>query len=155
MGVMEEKYGINQDTLTEKFVEQCENAQTFILDAITPAFQGLYQKCIDAMIQFTNRTYKGLIDKLFYSDLPSMTSIFLNVTRYILYIIGKESYTGSFQQIINVLEKTIIFSLVLYIATECLLLVFFFFVYIWNINIECKNMYILKRVFEITNSNDN
>jgi hypothetical protein len=152
---MEEKYSINQDFLTEKFVEQCEKSQTFILDGVTPAFQGFYQKCIDGMIQFKSRTYEGLINKLFYSNLPLVTSIFLNVTRYILHIIGKESYTESFQQIINVLEKTIIFSLVLYIATECLLLVLFFFVYIWNMNTECKNMYILKRVFEITNSNDN
>ena len=155
LNVMEEKYGINQNILTQRFVEQCEKAQTFILDSVTPAFQGFYQKCLGAMIQITDRTYQGLINKLFYSDLPSVTSIFLNVTRYILYIIGKESYTGSFEQIIDVLEKTIIFSLVLYIATEVLLLIFFFFVYIWNINRECKNMYILKRVFEITNSNDN
>ena len=155
LNVMEEKYNINQNDLTQRFVEQCEKSQTFILDSVTPAFQGFYQKCIGAMIQFTDRTYKGLINKLFYSDLPSVTSIFLNVTRYILYIIGKESYTGSFEQIINVLEQTIIFSLVLYIITEVLLLIFFFFVYIWNINKECKNMYILKRVFEITNSNDN
>ena len=155
LNVMEEKYGINQNILTQRFVEQCEKAQTFILDSVTPAFQGFYQKCLGAMIQITDRTYQGLINKLFYSDLPSVTSIFLNVTRYILYIIGKESYTGSFEQIIDVLEKTIIFSLVLYIATEVLLLIFFFFVYIWNINRECKNMYILKRVFEITNYNDN
>ena len=155
LNVMEEKYGINQNVLTQRFVEQCEKAQTFILDSVTPAFQGFYQKCLGAMIQITDRTYQGLINKLFYSDLPSVTSIFLNVTRYILYIIGKESYTGSFEQIIDVLEKTIIFSLVLYIATEVLLLIFFFFIYIWNINRECKNMYILKRVFEITNSNDN
>jgi hypothetical protein len=107
------------------------------------------------MIQFSDRTYEGLIKKLFYSDLPLVSSVFFNVIRYILNIIGKESYTGSFEQIINVLEQTIIFSLVLYIITEVLLLIFFFFVYIWNINKECKNMYILKRVFEITNSNDN
>ena len=106
------------------------------------------------MIQFADRTYEGLIKKLFYSDFPLVSSVFFNVIRYILNIIGKESYTGSFQQIINLLEKTIIISLVLYVATECLLLVFFVFIFIYNINTECKNMYILKRVFEITNTND-
>ena len=154
LNIMEEKYKINQNDLTQRFIEQCENAQTFILNSVTPSFQGFYQKCIGAMIQFSDRTYKGLINKLFYSDLPFVTSIFLNVTRYILYIIGKESYTGSFEQIIKLLEETIIISLVLYISTEVLLLIFFFLVYIWNINKECQNMYILKKVFEITNTND-
>ena len=155
LNLMETKYGINQNSLTQRFVEQCESTQTFIVRAVIPALQGFYQKCINSMIQFTDRTYEGLIKKLFYSDLPEVSSIFFNVIRYILNIIGKESYTGSFEQIINILEKTIIISLILYITTECALLLFFFFVYIWNINIECKNMYILKRVFEIANTNDN
>ena len=106
------------------------------------------------MIKFNNRTYTDLIDNLFNSDLPNVTSLFLNVTRYILYIIGKVSYSGSFDLIINILGNTIIISLVLYIIAEFSLFIFFFFVYFWNINIECKNMFILKSVFEVTNSND-
>ena len=136
------------------FINHCENVTTFILNSVTPAFQGFYQKCIDAMILFKDRSYDELIKKLFYSDLPTVTTIFLNVTRYILYIIGKVSYSGSFDTIIGILANTIIISLVMYIVSECLLFVFFFFVYFWNINIECKNMFILKRVFEVTNSND-
>ena len=154
LNIMEDKYGINQNGLIEKFIQQCENSQIFITKTIISSLQGFYQKCIDSMIQFSDRTYEGLIKKLFYSDLPLVSSVFFNVITYILNIIGKESYTGSFEQIINLLEKTIIISLVLYIATECLLLLFFFFIYIYNINTECKDMYILKKVFEITNTND-
>jgi len=106
------------------------------------------------MISFNDRSYAGLIDKLFNYHLPNLTSIFLNVTRYILYIIGKISYSESFEKIINILGNAIILSLILYIIAEILLFIFFFFVYIWNINIECRNMFILKRVFEVTNLND-
>ena len=149
-----ERTGKSVETLKNNFIDQCNNVQTFIVDSVTPAFQGFYQKCIDAMILFYDRSYEALIDKLFNSDLPNVTSIFLNVTRYILYIIGKVSYYGSFDLIIEILGNTIIISLVLYIIAECLLFIFFVFVYFWNINIECKNMFILKKVFEVTNSID-
>ena len=151
---MREKYGRDINVLKGRFIEECENVKTFIVKSVTPAFQGFYQKCIDAMILFHDRTYKGLINNLFESELPYITSIFLNVTRYILYIIGKVSYSGSFDTILGILGNTIIISLILYIVAECLLFFFFFFVYFWNINIECKNMFILKKVFEVTNSND-
>ena len=106
------------------------------------------------MILFSDRSYDGLIKKLFDSKLGMVTSIFLNVTRYILYIIGNESYTGSFKNIVSILGNTIIASMILYVVSECFLCIFFFFIYIWNINIECKNMFELKKVFEITNLND-
>ena len=125
------------------------------MESVTSSFQGFYQKCIDSMILFNDRSYENLIDKLFNSNLPYVTSLFNNVTKYILYIIGKVSYTGSFDTINDILGNSIVISLVLYIFAECLLFVFFFFVYIWNMNIECKNMFILKKVFEVTNSNDN
>ena len=146
--------GKNIEILKQNFIDQCENVKTFIIESVTPAFQGLYQKCIDAMISLKNRTYSGLIDKLFNSELPEITSIFLNVTRYILYIIGKVSYSGSFELIINILGNTIIISLILYIIAECLLFIIFVFVYFMKINIECKNLFVLKKVFEVTNSND-
>ena len=149
-----EQLGKSIEMLKQNFIDQCDSVQTFIVGSVTPAFQGYYQKCINAMIKFNNRTYSELIDNLFNSDLPNVTSLFLNVSRYILYIIGKVSYSGSFDLIINILGNTIIISLVLYIIAECLLFIFFFFVYFWNINIECKNMFILKSVFEVTNSND-
>ena len=106
------------------------------------------------MILFNDRNYTTLIDQLFNRDLPTITSIFLNVTRYILYIIGKISYSGSFDKIIEILGNTIITSLILCIIAECLLFFFFIFVLFWNINIDCKNMFILKKVFEVTSSND-
>ena len=151
---MELNYGKNKAVLKRSFVKQCENVTTFIVDSVTPAFQSFYQKCIDAMILFDSRKYEDLIKQLLDSDLPWVTSIFLNVTRYILYIIGKVSYSGSFDTILGVLGNTIIISLILYVVSECLLFIFFFFVYFWNINIECKNMFVLKKVFEVTNSND-
>ena len=106
------------------------------------------------MILINNRNYTELIDKLFNSDLSNISSLFLNVTRYILYIIGKVSYSGSFDLIKEMLGNTIIISLIIYIIIECLLFIFFFFVYFWNINIQCKNMFILTKVFDVTNSND-
>ena len=155
LDTIQEKYGLNKNKYKQNFVDQCESSQTFIVETVTPSFQGFYQKCIDSMILFNDRSYEYLIDKLFNSNLPYVTSLFNNVTRYILYIIGKVSYTGSFDTINDILGNSIIISLVLYILAECLLFVFFLFVYIWNINIECKNMFILKKVFEVTNSNDN
>ena len=151
---MENNYGKNMNALKQNFIYECENVKTFIVDSVTPAFQGFYQKCIDAMILFNDRNYTTLIDQLFNRDLPTITSIFLNVTRYILYIIGKISYSGSFDKIIEILGNTIITSLILCIIAECLLFFFFIFVLFWNINIDCKNMFILKKVFEVTSSND-
>ena len=106
------------------------------------------------MILINNRTYTELINILFDSDLPNITTIFLNVTMYILYIIGKISYSGSFDLIMEIVGNTIIFSSILYILAECFLFIFLFFVYFWKINNECKNMLILKKIFEVTKSND-
>ena len=148
------KYGKDINIQKQGFINQCENEKVFVLNSGTTILQGYYQKCFNEMLSFTDRSYAGLIDKLFNYHLPNLTSIFLNVTRYILYIIGKLAYSESFEKIINILGNAIILSLILYISAEILLFIFFFFVYIWNINIECRNMFILKRVFDVTNLND-
>jgi hypothetical protein len=148
------KYGLDINIQKQRFIQQCENPKTFVVDSVTTSFQGFYQKCFDEMITFNDRSYEGLIDKLFNHQLPNLTSTFLNVTRYILYIIGKIAYSEAFEKILKILGNTIITSLIIYISVEILLFIFFFFVYIWNINIECKNIYILKKVFEVTNLND-
>ena len=149
-----EKLGKNTEILKVNFIDQCNNAKTFIIDSVTPPIHGFYQKCIDSMILINNRSYTELFNKLFNGDLSNISSLFLNVTRYIFYIIGKVSYSGSFDLVIEMLGNTIIISFILYIITEFLLFIFYFFVYFWNINIECKNMFILTKVFEVTNSND-
>ena len=148
------KYGKDINIQKQGFINQCENEKVFVLNSGTTILQGYYQKCFNEMLSFTDRSYAGLIDKLFNYHLPNLTSIFLNVTRYILYIIGKLAYSESFEKIINILGNAIILALILYISAEILLFTFFFFVYIWNINIECRNMFILKRVFDVTNLND-
>jgi len=152
--IMEDKYNKNQELLINKFVEECENTQSFIGETVTPAFQSLYQKIIDNMLMLNNRTYEALIDTIFNSNLPLISSIFLNITRYIIYIVGKIVYTDAANKIIQIMGNTIIITLVLYICSECTLIIFFFFIYIWNMNNECKNMLKLKSVFEITNSNE-
>ena len=148
------KYEKNINIQKNGFLLQCEKMNTFVIDSVTTSFQGFYQKCFDEMISINNRTYEGLIYKIFNSHLPNLTSIFLNVTRYIIYIIGKVAYSESFEKLLEILGNVFIISLILYISIELLLFVSFFFVYIWNINNECKNMYILKNVFEVTNIND-
>ena len=148
------KHGIDIIIQKQKFVQQCENAKIFIVDSATTSFQGFYQKCFNEMMSFTDRSYAGLIDKLFNYDFPNFVSTSLNVTRYILYIIGKVAYSETFGKIMEILGNVILISLILYISIECLHFIFFFFVYIWNINIECRNMFILKKVFEVTNFND-
>lgn len=148
---MEENYNINKEELMMSFINECQKTQSFIGNSDSPAFQSLYQKVIDAMILFNNRTYEGTIQKIFYSNLAEISSQFLNVQRYIIYISRKEIDRNARDNIILILGNYIIISLILYILCECVNLFLFFFIFIWNINIECKNMFQLKRVFEITN----
>ena len=152
--IINTKYGKDINIQKQRFIKECENAKVFVTNSSATIFQGYYQICFNEMISFYDRSYNGLIDKLFNYRLPNLTSTFLNVTRYILYIIGKVAYSESFGKVIKILGNSIILSLILYISAEILLVTFFFFVYIWNINIECRNMFILKKVFEVTNLND-
>ena len=152
--VMEDKYNKNQNLLLKYFIEECETTQSFIGNSVTPAFQSLYQKITDNMLLLNNRTYEAMIETIFNSNLPTISSIFLNITRYIIYIVGKIIYTDAANKIIEILGNTIIIILILYIFSECILIIIFFFIYIWNMNKECKNMYKLKSVFEISNSNE-
>ena len=151
MQIMQEKYNINKDKLMDNFIKECEETKSFIGNSVSPAFQSLFQKITDAMILFNDRTYEGMIHKIFYSKLPTISSQFLNVQRYIIYVNGKITYTNATSNIIAILGNYIIISLILYILSECVHFILFFFIYILNINLECKNMFKLKRVFEITN----
>ena len=151
MKIMKEKYNKNIEQIKASFIKECEETQSFIGNSVSPAFQSLFQKVIDAMILFNNRTYNGIINRIFNSTLPTISSKFLHVQRYIVYISGKVTYTNATANIIAILGNYIIISLILYILSEFVHFIFFFFIYIWNINIECKNMFKLKRVFEITN----
>ena len=150
---------IDNTDIIKSYNELCEyNCQSLydfivVVNSVTTLFQGFYQKCFNEMITLTDRTYEGLINKLFNSHLPNLTSTFFNVIRYIIYIIGKVAYSESFEKILEILEKVIVISLILYISVEILFIIFIF-IYIWNINIESRNMFILKHVFEVTNIND-
>ena len=144
-------YGEDVEKIKQLFIEECESSRTFLGKSISQIFQSLYQKIIDAMILFKDRSYEGIINKIFNSSLPKISSMFLNVTKYIIYIIGKMTYTDASQRFIEILETYIIITLVLYILSECILFILFFFLYIRNIGIECKNMFTLKSVFEVTN----
>ena len=150
--VVNEKYGINSEKIKESFVKECEDIKPFIGNSVSPSFQNLYQKIIGSMILFNNRTYEAIISEIFNSKFPKLSSTFLNVIRYIIYIVGKLTYTYASDRILEILKNYIVITLILYILSEISLFIFFFFVYIWNINTECKNMFILKSVFEITNS---
>ena len=151
MKIMKEKYNKDIEKLKNSFINECEETKSFIGNSVSPAFQSLYQKVTDAMILLNDRTYNGIVEKIFNSTLPRISSQFLNVQRYIVYISGKITYINATNKIIEILGNYIIISLILYILSECVHFIFFFFIYIWNINIECKNMFKLKRVFEITN----
>ena len=152
--LMKEKYNQDPEALKDSFRKECLNTQSFIGNSVSPAFQSLYKKVTDAMLSFNDRTYKGIIDRIFNSGLKKISSMFLNVTRYIIYIVGKITYTKASNKINFILGKYIIITLILYIFSECVHFVFFFFIYIWNINNQCKNMFKLKRVFEVTSSTD-
>ena len=110
LDTIQEKYGLSKNKYKQHFIDQCEEAQTFLVASVSPSFQGFYQKCIDAMILFNDRSYEALLGKLFNSNLAYVTSLFNNVIRYILYIIGKVSYTGSFDTINGILGNSIIIS---------------------------------------------
>jgi hypothetical protein len=150
--IMKQKYNIDSEDLLKDFISECEKTQTFIGNSVSPSFQNLYQKITDAMILFNERTYDIIIQKIFNPYFQQLSSIFLNVTRYIIYIVGKVTYTYATNKMIEILGYYIIITLILYILSECTLFSFFCFVYIWNMNSECKNMFKLKSVFEITNS---
>ena len=106
------------------------------------------------MILLKERSYSGIINTIFNSSLPSISSVFLNVTRYIIYIFGKVTYSDATVKIIAILGSKINITLVLYILSSSFLFLTFFFIYIWNIHAECKNMFKLQSVFEVTNANE-
>ena len=152
--IIEIEYGKDINIHKNNFIKQCENTKVFAVNSVTTFFQGFYQKCFNEMITITDRSYEGLINKLFNSHLSNLTLTFLNVLRFIVYILGKVAYSESFEKILEILETVIVISLILYISVEILLFIIFIFIYIWNINLECRNMFILKHVFEVTKIND-
>ena len=151
---MNQKHGIEINQLKGSFINECKTTKSFIGRSVAPALQNLYQKITDEMLLLNNRTYSAIISKIFDGILPKISSIFLNITNYIIFIIGKIRYTNATEEIISILANYIIITLILYILCEGTLIIFFFFIYIWNINNDCKSMFITKNIFEVTNLNE-
>jgi hypothetical protein len=151
---IKEDYGKNYDNIKNSLIDQCEKSKSFIGASISPSLQSIYQKIIDSMILLKERSYSGIINTIFNSLLPNISSVFLNVTRYIIYIFGKVTYSDATVKIIAILGSKINITLVLYILSSSFLFLTFFFIYIWNIHAECKNMFKLQSVFEVTNANE-
>ena len=151
---IQEDYGKNYESMKNSLIKQCEKSKSFIGASISPALQSIYQKIIDSMILLEKRSYSDIINIIFDSSLANISSVFLNVTRYIIYIFGKVTYSDATTKIIAILENKINITLILYILSSLILFIIFFFIYIWNINAECKNMFILQSVFEVTNFNE-
>ena len=154
MVIMRDNYGKDLEIIKKNLIEECRNSKSFIGDSISPALQSIYQKILDSMILLDKRSYEGIIEKIFNSSLANISSVFLNITRYIIYIFGKITYTNATDKIIKILGNKIIITLILYLISSSILIIIFFFVYIWNINTECRNMNRLQNVFEVTNSNE-
>ena len=152
---IKEQNNIDIEQLKAGFVNECEESNPFIGNSVSPAFQNLYQKVTDAMILLNNRTYEEIIGKIFNISFQRLSSVYLFVIKFIIYVVGNITYIDASNTILQILENYIIITLILYIIYEIILFIFFFFVYIFNISTECKNMFKLKSVFEITNSIEN
>ena len=149
--IMEKQYKIFG--LKDIFVQYCIDSKLIIDGSILPTFQSLYQKVINGIVSLNDFSYDGLIDKLFHNDFLTITNLFLNCGRFIINIFGKISYTDARKNLFSFLNEHIYLSLILYCVSEVTLILIFILIYVWNTNNKCKNMWKLKRIFQITDSN--
>ena len=135
------------------FVHNCVNSHFIVDGSGLPAFQSLYQKCINAIVSLNDFSYEGLINKLFHRDFLVITIIFLNGVDFITNIFGKVSYTDARMNLFSFLDENIYLSLGLYCVSEAVLILIFIIIYVWKMNNKCRNMWKLKKMFQITDFN--
>ena len=148
---MEKNYGIYG--LKNIFIQSCIEYELIIDHDALPAFQSLYQKIINSIVSLNDFSYEGLIDKLFSRDFKITTAIFLYNVQYITNIYGKLSYTNARMNLFAFLDENIYLSLILYCVSEVTMFLIFLLIYVRNMNNKCRNMWKLKKIFQITDSN--
>ena len=138
--------GVN---LKQKLVDICIISHITESKDIKTIFERHFQFMKNGMLSLTDFSFEGLNKNLDSTIIGRIAFFFFSTTIYIIEVTTSKPHKDSIQKLMSLLNQRIIVTEVSFIIFGFALILIIMFFYIYNINNFCKQIFLLRKTFNI------
>jgi phosphopantetheine adenylyltransferase len=138
--------------LKEKLTEVCQFSQIFSTKDVKTIFERHFQYIKSGIITLKDFSYEGLNKHINDDIIGKVSFFFLSTTIYIIEVTTSKPMIGSIKKIYYLMNKRFLVMEIIFIFFGVVLIVIIIFFYFYNINELYKQIFLLKKTFNIYKS---
>ena len=145
---------INEETqFFNTIIFFCEWSSAMKFKKYKTIFLLLFNQIKIYMENFSSYEYNDIIEFIFKNDIIKVEIIYLITDIYLINVINN-NIKIFILAILNEIEKQIIITILSFLLVLIILIVSILFIYIRNVNNDCKKFILIKKVFKVCNINE-
>ena len=131
----------------------CEWSNAMTFKKYKTIFLSLFNQIKIYMESLNRYEYKDIIQFISENDIVKVEIIYLITDIYLIQIVNKNIKTFILS-ILNEIQRQIVISIMSFLLVLILLIISILFVYVRNVNNDCKKFILVKKVFKVCNINE-
>ena len=140
--------------INNNLVKMCEKVGIDESKDILSVFEYHFQFIKNAILSIDDFSYKGLVDHINTGKLGKITVFFNCVLIYILDILNNFPNNEAIRKLNSLLDRNIQITELIFIGLDFLIISTIFLIFISKIKNFCNQIYLLKKIFQIYESQD-
>jgi phosphopantetheine adenylyltransferase len=135
--------------LKEKLTEVCQFSQIFSTKDVKTIFERHFQYIKSGIITLKDFSYEGLNKHINDDIIGKVSFFFLSTTIYIIEVATSKTHIESIKKLHYIMSRRLLIMEIIYIIFGLVLVVIIIFFYFYNINELYKQIFLLKKAFNI------
>ena len=140
---------LKEVNLKQKLVDICIISHITESKDIKTIFERHFQFMKNGMLSLTDFSFEGLNKNLDSTIIGRIAFFFFSTTIYIIEVTTSKPHKDSVQKLMTLLSKRILITEISFIIFGIALIFIIMFYYIYNINNFCKQIFLLRKTFNI------
>jgi hypothetical protein len=135
--------------LKQKLVEICIISHITESKNLKTIFERHFQFIKNGMLSLTDFSFEGLNKNLEQTTIGRIAFFFFTTTIYIIEVTTSKPHKDSITKLISLLGERLLITEIVFVIFGIGLIVIILFFYIYNINKYCKQIFLLRKIFNI------
>ena len=140
---------LSEVDLKKKLVEICTVSHITESRNLKTIFERHFQFIKNGMLSLTDFSFEGLNKNLEKTTIGRIAFFFFTTTIYIIEVTTSKPHKDSITKLMSLLGERILITEIVFIIFGIALIVIILFFYIYNINKFCKQIFLLRKTFNI------
>ena len=135
--------------LKQKLVEICIISHITESKNVKTIFERHFQFIKNGMLSLTDFSFEGLNKNLEQTTIGRIAFFFFTTTIYIIEVTTSKPHKDSITKLMSLLGERLLITEIVFVIFGIALIVIILFFYIYNINKFCKQIFLLRKIFNI------